>query len=236
MNATMTAGRTSPFATLRRLARPRAEAERCEFCSLALGPGHRHLLELSTRKTVCACDGCALRFENVLGRYKLIPRDARLLSGFQITDIEWNSFSLPIELAFFFHSTPTGAIRAMYPSPAGATESLLSITGWSSLVEKNPVLARMEPDVEALLANRLKGSREYYLAPIDRCFELAGLIRLHWRGFTGGDKVWETLDAFFSNLRQGCATDPASRDSLSSPKPQAGMDDQDHSNTCRVSK
>lgn len=202
MNATTIAGRTSPFATLRRLARPRAEAETCEFCSLALYSEHRHVLEISTRKIVCACDACALRFENVLGRWKLIPRDAQLLPGFQLTDMEWNSFSLPIELAFFFHSTPAGGMRAMYPSPAGATESLLPITGWASLVERNPLLARMQPDVEALLANRLNGAREYYLAPIDRCFELVGLIRLHWRGFTGGDKVWEAVHGFFSRLRE----------------------------------
>ena len=78
----------------------------------------------------------------------------------------------------------------MYPSPAGATESLLPLKAWNSLVANNLVLARMEPDVEALLANRVETKREYYLAPIDVCFELVGLIRVHWRGLAGGDLVW----------------------------------------------
>ena len=29
-------------------------------------------------------------------------------------------------------------------------------------------------------------------APIDVCFELVGLIRMHWRGFSGGEEVWRS--------------------------------------------
>jgi Family of unknown function (DUF5947) len=117
------------------------------------------------------------------------------------TDVEWESLALPINLAFFFHSTPENRSKAMYPSPAGATESLLPLSAWESLVARNLTLARMEPDVEALLVNRVGTSREHYLAPIDACFELVGLIRLHWRGFSGGEIVWEEIDKFFSRLR-----------------------------------
>jgi hypothetical protein len=42
--------------------------------------------------------------------------------------------------------------------------------------------------------------REYYVVPVDVCFELIGLIRLHWRGFSGGDKVWEEVERFFAKL------------------------------------
>jgi hypothetical protein len=59
----------------------------------------------------------------------------------------------------------------------------------------------MQPDVEALLVNRLGTSREYYIAPIDQCFELVGIIRMHWRGFSGGSKVWEKIQAFFDRLK-----------------------------------
>ena len=65
----------------------------------------------------------------------------------------------------------------------------------------NLILASMEPDVEALLVNRVGTKREYYLAPIDVCFELVGLIRVHWRGFSGGEIVWEEIDKFFSRLQ-----------------------------------
>jgi hypothetical protein len=205
VNSSPIVRRENPFTTLRRIARTvgTAEpAERCEFCSLPVAPGHRHVLELATHKIVCSCAPCALRFENVIGNWKLIPRDTRLLADFQITDVQWESLSLPIQLAFFFRSTPACKVVAMYPSPAGATESLLTLSSWEALVADNPALAEMQPDVETLLANRLNGAPEYYLAPIDVCFELVGLIRLHWRGFSGGDKVWQEMAKFFARLRE----------------------------------
>lgn len=192
----------NPFTSLRRLARPRANVEHCEFCAVPLGSTHRHVLEVANRKIVCACDPCALRFENVIGRWNLIPRDARRLADFQLTDGQWEGFGLPIKLAFFFRSTPAGKIVAMYPSPGGATEALLPLGNWEEVTAANPVLTSMQSDVEALLANRLNGTQEYYLAPIDVCFELVGLIRLHWRGFSGGDKVWRKLENFFARLHE----------------------------------
>ena len=36
--------------------------------------------------------------------------------------------------------------------------------------------------------------------PIDQCFRLVGLIRMHWKGFTGGAAVWEEIDRFFADL------------------------------------
>lgn len=157
---------------------------------------------MANRQIVCACDPCALRFENVPGgRFKLIPRDAKAMPDFRITDGEWDGLGLPINLAFLFHSTPASKVLALFPSPAGATEALLPAIAWERLVENNPALARMEPDVEALLVNRVRTAREYYLAPIDACFRLVGLIRMHWRGLHGGDTVWQQIDEFFTRLR-----------------------------------
>jgi len=160
------------------------------------------MLEISNGQIVCACDSCALRFQAVVeGRFRLIPRDVLSLPELNWTDIEWESLALPINLAFFFHSTPENRTKAMYPSPAGATESLLPLNAWDSLVARNLALARMEPDVEALLVNRVGTKREHYLAPIDVCFELVGLIRVHWRGLSGGEIVWGEIDKFFSRLQ-----------------------------------
>ena len=39
-----------------------------------------------------------------------------------------------------------------------------------------------------------------YLVPIDQCFRLVGIIRMHWKGFTGGTAVWEEIDRFFADL------------------------------------
>jgi hypothetical protein len=60
----------------------------------------------------------------------------------------------------------------------------------------------MEPDVEALLVNRAGEARDYFIAPIDRCFELVGLVRTHWRGLSGGTDVWEKIHEFFARLRE----------------------------------
>jgi hypothetical protein len=95
---------------------------------------------------------------------------------------------------------------AMYPSPAGATESLLTFDTWDEIAANNPVLAEMESDVEALLVNRIGHSRgftepEYYLVPIDECYKLVGLIRSHWSGLAGGTEVWRQIGEFFSGLK-----------------------------------
>jgi hypothetical protein len=135
------------------------------------------------------------------GRFKLVPRDARLLADFQVTDAEWEGLALPINLVFMFHNSRTKKLTALYPSPAGATESLLPLANWSALVEKNPPLASLESDVEALLVNRVGEVRDYFIAPIDVCYELVGLIRTHWRGLSGGSAVWEHIQKFFSRLR-----------------------------------
>jgi len=203
--------RSSSFATLRRFAGspktdgalPPPEVEHCELCSTRLAPIHRHLLEMATRRIVCSCDPCALRFENVLeGKFKLIPRDTRPLPDFKMTDAEWEELSLPISLAFFFYDTPGKKMAAYYPSPAGATESLLPLTAWEALVAANPVLSKLKPDVETLLVNRTHDAREYFVAPIDVCFELVGLIRVHWRGFSGGEEVWTAINVFFNRLKE----------------------------------
>ncbi|MDB6123264.1 MAG: hypothetical protein JWQ71_2257 [Pedosphaera sp.] len=188
---------------LRRLTQPRTVQERCELCSVALGTVHRHLLEMSTRQVICACDHCGMRFQLVVGgRFRLIPRYPHALPDFRLTDGQWESLALPINLAFLFYNTSGGKMMAMYPSPAGATESLLPLTAWKALVDDNPALIQMEPDVEALLVNRVGTTRQYFLAPIDACYELVGLIRVHWRGLSGGDDVWEQIAAFFARLEE----------------------------------
>jgi hypothetical protein len=83
---------------------------------------------------------------------------------------------------FFFRSTPDARVIAFYPSPAGATESLLPLETWSEIAAANPLLQEMEADVEALLVNRIGHVRgfaaaEYYVLPIDECYKLVGLIR-----------------------------------------------------------
>jgi Family of unknown function (DUF5947) len=108
-------------------------------------------------------------------------------------------------MAFLFYSTPHGKVIAYYPSPAGATESLLSLDTWNDVVNENPILKELQPDVEALLVNRVGATRgvkpEFFAVPIDKCYELVGLIRMHWRGLSGGTEVWREVGKYFAELK-----------------------------------
>lgn len=191
------------LAKLREFARDKPAVERCELCSAAVGAQHAHLVEPATRKLLCACEACAILFSaRGLSKYARVPRDSRFLADFKMTEAEWDGLMIPIDMAFFFHSTPAGKVVAIYPSPAGPTESLLSLEAWKQIAENNPRLRSMEPDVEALLVNRVGEVREYYIAPMDQCYKLVGLIRAHWRGFSGGSEVWEEIHQFFGALKE----------------------------------
>lgn len=39
-------------------------------------------------------------------KYRRVPRRVRYLPEFQLTDAQWDSLAIPIQMAFFFHSTP----------------------------------------------------------------------------------------------------------------------------------
>ena len=172
---------------LRRLAR-RASAEResqlehCELCGEPLPPTHRHLLDLESRELMCACRACTILFDREAaseGRYRLIPDRRLFLEDFEMSDAQWESLRIPVDMAFFFYSAPAERVVAFYPSPMGPTESLLNLGVWEELEESNPILKGMEPDVEALLVNRVRGAREHFLVPMDKCYSLVGLIRMH---------------------------------------------------------
>jgi hypothetical protein len=180
------------------------------MCSKELGAEHQHLIEPVQRKLVCACDGCALLFTTQAGtKLRRVPRYSRYLPNFQLTDLQWNSLMIPIEMAFFFNSSPLERVVAFYPSPAGATESLLALETWDEVVKGNPILTQMVPDVEALLVNRVGASHgvpaEYYIAPVDACYKLVGVIRLHWHGLSGGTEMWREIKKFFAELKEKSA-------------------------------
>jgi hypothetical protein len=177
------------------------------MCSLELAGEHEHLVEPANRKLICACSACAILFEGQSGtKYKRVPRQVLFLRDFQLTDAQWDGLMVPIEMAFFFKSSPQGKMLALYPSPAGPTESLLSLDTWADIVQMNPILDDMQDDVTALLVNRVGHVRgaspaEYYVVPIDECYKLVGLIRTHWRGLSGGTEVWREIGAFFAGLK-----------------------------------
>lgn len=197
----------SRFEALRRFTKARPPAERCDLCGQDIGPEHDHLIEPAARRLVCACLACALLFSRQSGtRYKRVSRRVLRLDASAITDAQWDGLRLPIDLAFFYDSSVQERVVACYPSPAGATESLLELEAWEEIRKVHPALAGMEPDTQALLVNRVRRdglAPASFLVPIDKCFHLVGLIRMHWKGFGGGTEVWQEIARFFADLERG---------------------------------
>ncbi len=167
------------------------------------------MLETASARILCACVRCATAVAvDGTGSYRRMPRNARSLTRFQLSDAQWDALLIPIGLAFFQRSTRLGRVVAMYPGPAGIVESLLPLDAWTEIEAANPELQDLHPDVEALLVYRVNAARQYYIAPIDRCYALAGVLRKKWRGLSGGAEAWESIAHFFAVLDAGSAVQP----------------------------
>ena len=51
------------------------------------------------------------------------------LRDFQISDADWENFALPINLAFFFYSTPNERTIALYPESGRCDRIAPPLTG-----------------------------------------------------------------------------------------------------------
>ncbi len=152
---------------------------------------------------LCACRPCSLLFDRRgagAGHLRLVPERRLRLDRFKLTATAWEELRIPVGIAFFFRSSRAGRVMAFYPGPMGATESLLELSSWQELEHENPVLERMQPDVESLLVDRTRGSERQWLVPVDDCYRLVALIRTRWRGLSGGKEVWLEMDRFFEDL------------------------------------
>jgi hypothetical protein len=196
--ATRPPGRTNATAGAGQPASP--DVESCDLCGVTIPEDHRHLLHLVERRIVCSCEACwAMRAGE--GDYRPVGNRTVWLPELDIPDDLWAGFQIPIGLAFFMESTVTACVVAMYPSPAGATESELHFESWNQMLSLNPVLADLEPDIEGLIVNRLVDPAVYAIAPIDRCYALTGAIKATWEGISGGSGVDHAVSRFFEQLR-----------------------------------
>lgn len=199
-----------PLAGLRRfLEQPPAPkprpGERCDMCGEPIAAEHSHVVNVQTRSLLCTCRPCYLLFTHTgaaQGRYKAVPERYLYDPAFDLSPAQWDEMQIPVSMAFFFVNSELGRFGAFYPSPAGATESLLPLDTWETIMRANPRFASVAPDVEALLLNRTGERFECFLAPIAACYELVGRVKLHWKGFAGGEEAWREIDAFFGDLRQ----------------------------------
>jgi len=192
---------------LRRFTTPRSAAaaeERCDLCKSPLAGEHPHLVDVASRRLLCACAPCALLFDHrgaSEGRFKRVPTERRRLRDLRLGADFWERLQIPVRLAFFFENSDAQRVVAFYPGPAGATESLLPLDAWREVVEANPALGTLEADVEAVLLRAREGAPpECYVVPIDVCYALTGMVRRSWKGFEGGAEAWQQIDRFFADL------------------------------------
>ncbi|WP_424535718.1 DUF5947 family protein [Sphaerisporangium viridialbum] len=194
-------------AGLRRFREPRPPAgPRCEMCAEALDERHGHAVNVESRGLLCVCRGCVLLLsrgaEVARGRYRAVPERCLYVPSFRLEDADWEELQIPVRTAFFFRNSTLDRFVAFYPSPGGATESLLDLSAWDRVLAANPELPEALADVEAYLIDRGPGGFACHLVPIDTCYELVGLVRTHWKGFHGGQEAWDAIDGFFEELRR----------------------------------
>jgi hypothetical protein len=200
--------------TLRRfLAPPKRPplGETCEFCGTGVPEAHSHVVQLDSRRLMCACRPCYLLFAPEgagSGKYRAVPERYLSCGGSVFSQGLWDRLQIPVEMAFFFQNSNEGRTVAFYPSPAGATESLLPMETWAEVLRENPRLSDLAPDVEALLVYGRRGSFESFVVPIDACYELVGRVKLKWKGFDGGEEAWREIDLFFSKVRDRALPTP----------------------------
>lgn len=190
------------FRERQRPARPPGEV--CEMCGETIADEHSHVVNIEQRNLMCACRGCYLLFTNPgagQGKYRSVPDRYLTDPRFAFTEEQWTQLQVPVDVAFFFSNSISGQTVGFYPSPGGATESELPLSMWSEITAANPLAALPEPDTEALLIRRNGSVFECFLVPIDACYELVGLVRLYWKGFSGGTEVWSAIDEFFGRVR-----------------------------------
>jgi len=204
----MSSGSPPAVRRLRQLAQARAPTpvaapptgdDRCDLCGVAIDSEHRHLLHLVDRRILCSCEPC---FAMRAGDAELRPSGTRVaqLDDLALDDDLWAKFQIPIGLAFFMVRERGQGVVALYPSPAGATESELHLAAWDELLAANPVLDELEPEIEALIVNRLSDPPRNAIVPIDRCYELVGMIKSRWEGISGGSAIDEAVAEFFASL------------------------------------
>jgi hypothetical protein len=184
---------------------PGDPAERCEMCGARIVEAHSHVVHLENRSLLCTCRPCALLFTERgagRGRYRTVPDRYLHDPGRPISEADWDALRIPVRMAFFFHNSDLDRPLAFYPGPAGATESLLPLDAWRSGLGGTRLAAALEPDTEALLVGQTEGRSDCLLVPIDACYQLVGLVRVHWKGFDGGTEAWRHIEGYFRGLRE----------------------------------
>lgn len=178
--------------------------EACELCATPVPEEHPHCVNIETRELMCVCRPCYLLFTKpgaALGKFRPVPDRYIFDPMFALDNAQWEAIQIPVSMAFLFYNSQAESFVAFYPSPAGATESLLDLEAWREVMAANTSFQGILPDVEALLIKQEDERFTAYLVPIDKAYELTAIVRMNWRGFSGGEEVWGKIEGFFAALR-----------------------------------
>ena len=144
--------------------------------------------KLQSRRLVCAARPA--RCSSAASKSGLSPRAAATSSSCPTSASptpQWESLLIPISLAFFFHSTPAERVRGRISQSGRGHRIALGIwkpgRRWST---RTPCWPRCNPTSRPCWSIAWAAQRSYYRVPIDECYKLVGLIRVHWRGLSGG--------------------------------------------------
>ena len=184
------------------------------MCAALIPAEHGHLADIEHGSLLCACRACYLLFTHGQagrGKYRSVPDRYLSDPARPLTGAEWEELEVPVGLAFFLRSSATAEVHGFYPSPAGATECRLDLAAWNRLAADHPLFGELAPDVEAVLISRTEGRVEHFLVPIDACYELAGRMRLLWRGFDGGAEARQSISSFLGQVRERARSLPGER-------------------------
>ncbi|MFF0459725.1 DUF5947 family protein [Streptomyces mexicanus] len=176
-----------------------AAREVCELCAAPVPEEHRHLYDLARRQVRCACGPCAVLFAGDGaggGAFRLVPR-----RRVRLDRVDTAVLGVPVGLVFFVPHAD-GTVTAQGPSPAGAMRWEVDAAAWRRAAEGCPELASLEPEVEALLVNTVRGMDHHWIVPVDDCFRMVAVVRREWRGLSGGGRVWTAVEEFFARLTE----------------------------------
>jgi hypothetical protein len=189
-----------------------AGEEHCEFCAVGIPAAHGHVADLEQSSLVCACRACYLLFTQPgagRARYRSVPDRYLHDPERTLSPAEWDELQIPVGLAFFLYRSDPGELSCFYPSPAGATQCALDLPAWQRVVDGHPLLGQAEPDVEAVLISQDESAGiEYFIVPVDACYELAGRLRMLWRGFDGGTEARQSIAEFLGGVRRRAKAAP----------------------------
>ena len=107
------------------------------MCGVPIADEHRHVVNVESRRLLCACVPCSLLFTRTApDAATTAPSRTATAAAQSSTTQQWERLQVPVGMAFFFHNSALGRVVAQYPSPAGATESLLDLDAWDTIVAR----------------------------------------------------------------------------------------------------